>query len=109
MYAFGYGVDQDYLKAAEWYEKSVAEGNPFAAYALGSLYHRGQGVNRMRKRHFLCLPWQPQMRINRMPTLSMSWDACAEWDWHCAGSGGIGAMVQASVSGIPEDRARYGG
>ena len=52
MYAFGYGVDQDYLKAAGWYEKSVAEGNPFAAYALGSLYHRGQGVEQNEEKAF---------------------------------------------------------
>ena len=52
MYAFGYGVDQDYLKAAKWYEKSVAEGNPFAAYALGSLYYRGQGVEQNEERAF---------------------------------------------------------
>lgn len=44
LFSFGYGVDQDYLKAAEWYEKAVRENNPFAAYALGSLYRTGQGV-----------------------------------------------------------------
>lgn len=44
LFSFGYGVEQDYKEAAEWYEKAVAEGNPFAAYALGSLYCRGQGV-----------------------------------------------------------------
>lgn len=44
MYAFGYGTDQDYLQAAQWYEKAVAQKNVFAAYSLGSLYHRGQGV-----------------------------------------------------------------
>lgn len=43
--SFGYGVEQDYLKAAEWYEKAVALDNPFAAYSLGSLYLRGQGVD----------------------------------------------------------------
>ena len=46
MYAVGYGTDQDFRKAAEWYEKAAAEGNPFAAYALGCLYRRGQGVER---------------------------------------------------------------
>ncbi len=46
MYAMGYGADQDYRKAAGWYEKAAAEGNPFAAYALGCLYRRGQGVER---------------------------------------------------------------
>lgn len=44
MYAFGYGANQDYLQAAQWYEKAVAQKNVFAAYSLGSLYHRGQGV-----------------------------------------------------------------
>ena len=46
MYASGYGTEQDFRKAAEWYEKATAEGNPFAAYALGCLYRRGQGVER---------------------------------------------------------------
>ena len=46
LYCFGYGVEQDYLKAAEWYEKSVAYNNPFASYSLGSLYYRGQGVDK---------------------------------------------------------------
>ena len=46
IYAMGYGTDQDFRKAAEWYEKAAAEGNPFAAYALGCLYRRGQGVER---------------------------------------------------------------
>ena len=42
--ALGHGVPQDYLGAAKWYERAVEEKNPFAAYALGSLYRRGQGV-----------------------------------------------------------------
>lgn len=46
MYALGYGTEQDFRKAAEWYEKAAAWGNPFAAYALGCLYRRGQGVER---------------------------------------------------------------
>ena len=46
MYALGYGTEQDFQKAAEWYEKAAAWGNPFAAYALGCLYRRGQGVER---------------------------------------------------------------
>lgn len=46
MYAMGYGTERDFQKAAEWYEKAAAEGNPFAAYALGCLYRWGQGVER---------------------------------------------------------------
>ena len=44
MYSFGYGIKQNHLQAAQWYEKAVAGQNVFAAYSLGSLYHRGQGV-----------------------------------------------------------------
>ncbi len=46
MHALGYGVEQSYEEAAKWYQKAVDEDNPFAAYALGSLYWRGQGVAR---------------------------------------------------------------
>ncbi len=47
MYAMGYGVEQDYLEAARWYERATRHDNyPFAAYALGCLYFRGQGVER---------------------------------------------------------------
>ena len=47
MHAMGYGTEQDYLEAALWYERSVQHNNyPFAAYALGCLYLRGQGVER---------------------------------------------------------------
>ncbi len=45
LYSFGYGVKQDYIKAAEWYKKAVTLGNPFAAYSLGCLFLRGQGVD----------------------------------------------------------------
>ena len=47
MYAMGYGVEQDSLEAALWYERAVQHNSyPFAAYALGCLYLRGQGVER---------------------------------------------------------------
>ena len=47
MYAMGYGVEQDYLEAALWYERATRHNNyPFAAYDLGCLYLRGQGVGR---------------------------------------------------------------
>lgn len=51
MHAMGYGVEQDYLEAALWYERAVQHNNyPFAAYALGTLYLRGQGVERDEER-----------------------------------------------------------
>lgn len=44
MYAMGYGVDQNFSQAAQWYQKAVTQDNPFAAYALAGLHYRGQGV-----------------------------------------------------------------
>ena len=46
MHALGYGTEQDYTEAVGWYAKAVKQGDPFAAYALGGLYHRGQGVDK---------------------------------------------------------------
>ena len=51
MYAMGYSVEQNYLEAARWYERAIQHDNyPFAAYALGCLYLRGQGVERDEER-----------------------------------------------------------
>ncbi|RJQ25122.1 sel1 repeat family protein [Candidatus Parcubacteria bacterium] len=44
MFASGLGTEQDYQKAAEWFELSAAKKYKYAQYSLGALYHRGQGV-----------------------------------------------------------------
>lgn len=44
MVASGLGTEQDYQKAAEWFELSAAKKYKYAQYSLGALYHRGQGV-----------------------------------------------------------------
>lgn len=44
LFLQGLGVEKNYATAAEWFEKSSAAGNPYAAYSLASLYHHGQGV-----------------------------------------------------------------
>src|SRR5665648_68608 len=44
MIASGLGTEQDYQKAAEWFELSAEKKYKYAQYSLGSLYHRGQGV-----------------------------------------------------------------
>ncbi len=44
MYALGYGTNEDYTKAFEWFEKSADAGNKFAQYSLGRLYFFGNGV-----------------------------------------------------------------
>ena len=45
MHAAGQGTDQDYLKAAEWFQLSTEKKYKYAQYSLGALYHRGQGVD----------------------------------------------------------------
>ena len=63
MHAMGYGVEQDYLEAALWYERAVQHNNyPFAAYALGTLYLRGQGVERDEERalELFLVPFPPK-------------------------------------------------
>jgi TPR repeat protein len=44
MYERGTGVERDYAKAAEWYLKSIKNGNATAYARLGFLYERGLGV-----------------------------------------------------------------
>lgn len=44
MLASGLGGEQDYQKAAEWFDLSAEKKYKFAQYSLGALYHRGQGV-----------------------------------------------------------------
>lgn len=44
MYQFGEGVEQDFGKAAEWYQKAADNGNAAAMRSLGAMYTRGDGV-----------------------------------------------------------------
>jgi len=44
MYSQGQGVPQDYVKAAEFYQKSADQGFAPALAALGEMYIQGQGV-----------------------------------------------------------------
>ena len=44
MYGKGEGVEQDYTKAAEWFEKAAEQGHAEAQYNLGGLYFKGWGV-----------------------------------------------------------------
>jgi TPR repeat protein len=45
LYGAGYGVPQDYVQEAKWYEKAAAQGNPMAQNQLGWLYVVGEGVS----------------------------------------------------------------
>ena len=44
FYEKGNEVEQDYIKAAQWYEKSALQNNPIAQLALAMLYDNGNGV-----------------------------------------------------------------
>ena len=44
MYRYGEGVEQDYTKALEWYNKAVNAGNASAMYSIGYMYDYGEGV-----------------------------------------------------------------
>ena len=44
IYRYGEGVEQDYSKALEWYNKAVNAGNASAMYSIGYMYDYGEGV-----------------------------------------------------------------
>jgi TPR repeat protein len=44
LYETGQGVNQNYAKAAEWYNKAAQQGNPVARTQLGNMYRIGKGV-----------------------------------------------------------------
>ncbi len=47
IYTAGHGgVEQDFKKAAFWFQKSAEKGIPNAQYNLGVLYHKGLGVKK---------------------------------------------------------------
>ena len=44
MYYDGEGVQQDYQKAKQWYEKAAEKKDANAQYILGFMYEKGHGV-----------------------------------------------------------------
>lgn len=43
-YYYGNGVEQDYIKAAEWFRKAAEQGDTEAQEYLGGMYYHGKGV-----------------------------------------------------------------
>eukprot|EP00729_Bicosta_minor_P011043 gene11043-biopygen29075 len=43
-YHYGIGVEQDYVEAAKWFQKSAEAGHATAQYTLGNMYDNGKGV-----------------------------------------------------------------
>lgn len=46
LYDEGYGVEQDYAKARDWYEKAAAQNYSKAEHNLGIMYQEGHGVDK---------------------------------------------------------------
>lgn len=44
LYDYGWGVKQDYQKAAELYLEAAEKGHPRAMYNIGNMYYQGDGV-----------------------------------------------------------------
>ena len=44
MYFNGWGVEVNFKKAFQWYEKASKNGNTYAQYKLGDMYWNGFGV-----------------------------------------------------------------
>ncbi|HDP26095.1 MAG TPA: sel1 repeat family protein [Deltaproteobacteria bacterium] len=44
LYETGQGVEQNFVKAAQWYQKSAEQGNALAQLQLGTMYINGKGV-----------------------------------------------------------------
>lgn len=51
-YYYGRGVQEDNVKAAEWYTKAYEQGNVHAASQLGRIYYSGQGVEADKDKSF---------------------------------------------------------
>lgn len=46
IYLYGRGVEKDFGKAFEWFEKSAKKGNGLALYQIGYMYFNGKGVEK---------------------------------------------------------------
>lgn len=57
LYAKGSGVEQDYNKAAYWFEKSAEQGDADACEVLAQFYEIGLGVGATLKRLAIGSTW----------------------------------------------------
>ena len=48
MYAYGYGVKQDYQEALKWFRKAAEQNNSTAQFNIGYMYEEGYGVKKNR-------------------------------------------------------------
>lgn len=53
MFCYGLGMEQDYEKAFEWFERSAKQKNKFAQFSLANLYYYGSGIEKDLSQAFL--------------------------------------------------------
>lgn len=70
-YYYGRGVQEDNVKAAEWYTKAYEQGNVHAASQLGRIYYSGQGVEADKDKSFYYLSMQQIVEIHILNTSSI--------------------------------------
>ncbi len=99
MYYLGNGVEQDYVKAAEWYEKAVNQGNISAMTVLGTQYLLGTGTeeNKLEAAKWFQkaadLGYAPAMLwLGRMNYITNNMEKAVEWYQKAAEQGDIEAM-----------------
>ena len=51
-YYFGKGVEQNYTKVFEWFEKAAKQGNVKVQFNLGVMYDKGEGVAQNKSKAF---------------------------------------------------------
>ena len=52
LYYLGFGVNRDYAKALQWYQKAAKSGNPDAQRNFGDMIHFGRGTSKDNYRAF---------------------------------------------------------
>ena len=73
MYYDGLGVDVNFKKAIEWYEKAAEQGHAHAQNNLAHMSHNGQGVDVNYKK---AIEWYEKAAEQETQWLSIIWVPC---------------------------------
>ena len=71
MYYLGKGIEKNYKKAFEWYEKVASQGFADAQYNLGNMYYYGEGVEKDSKK---AIEWYEKAAENTVYKLYGNFD-----------------------------------
>lgn len=102
-YAEGRGVDQDFVKAAEWYQRAAGQGFAIAQYRLATLYERGMGVRadaRMAKTWYERAAAQGNVKAMHNLAVIVAGDTVARRDYKAA----VAWFKKAAASGLADSQ-----